>query len=618
VPTSNAALASERSHLLLEEGDVVGALAAIEEAIASDPAFPNAHHFAGWILLQQPSPTPASLEAAARHFRAALESSPAPHSLCTLADTLVALGRADEAVATMEREGQRGPFAANAHNWLAWHFIVENDFAKAVPHGREATRLAPDTGLFWGTLGEALERVGADADAYKAYLEGLAVGGTRSPGITRRRAMALEAAMRARGEALPFLDPGSLAAKRTDPANEVARAILRGIMAMPEFAQTGRVLTLGRALPVPTGDVPKAWIGCLTQGRILACALVSDLSSHSYVEVLTPKEPVMVFRHVQIQGADVSLAVSAVAEWFRAGGDADPTALNPLDAAVLLREALTLELPARQGFRIDATTDYYRPDLAASATVMDEGVGIWATAMPGGGVRLDLAPEEKGAKRSQIELSSIASLWAKKNEIVESTRRAMAAREAFFARPFTAGHATRVIRQALSEADSAGHGRWEEHVSRDDYSFGWPSAAVRVREATAEGQSLERIMVTLQESNEGVRVSIDDGEPPSVLRSSADLRGALSSLVGRALARRDTLTADALVEGRSYRVIRPMAGFILGEIIRFTRRQMIPRESIEIYEFSSVAREGVKGQLQDCVDSDLAILRKLSLFLEPI
>jgi uncharacterized protein YqcC (DUF446 family) len=399
-------------------------------------------------------------------------------------------------------------------------------------------------------------------------------------------------------------------------ADEVARAILRGIMAMPEFA-TGRVLTLGNAAPVPSGDVPLAWIGSIVDGRPVVHALASDLGIFCSVEVLAETKHGLILRSFQVRGADTDAATRAVAEWMRSGGDADRATINPLDGAMMLRDALSLAVPARRGFRITAHTDPYRKDIPAMTGVLDDGVGVSITARAEGGVRIQLAPEHKGAPRTELDVSSFERFVEVQPEIVSSMKRALAARDAFLARPFSVGHAARALVRALGAAGPTARqgtgARWETHIGRDDYLFGWPRAWIALHE-----ESAERMVVLLDESAEGVRVSLEDGGPAPVIRSVHELDSELPALVSRAERYLETVTADALIEGQTYRVLVPMAGFEVGEQLTLTEKTYVPRESCQIYRFASVSRRGITGTLDDRSDADLAILRKLGLHIERI
>jgi uncharacterized protein YqcC (DUF446 family) len=399
-------------------------------------------------------------------------------------------------------------------------------------------------------------------------------------------------------------------------ADEVARAILRGIMAMPEFAR-GRVLTLGNAAPVPPGDVPLAWIGSIVGGRPVVHALASDLGIFCSVDVLAKTQNGLILRSFQVRGADADAATRAVAEWLRSGGDADRATINPLDGAVMLRDALSLAVPALRGFRITAHTDPYRKDIPAMAGVLDDGVGVSMTARAEGGVCIQLAPEQKGAPRTELDVPSFDRFVEVRPEIVSSMKRALAARDAFLARPFTVGLAARTLVRALGAPGPAarqGEGaRWETHVGRDDYVFGWPRAWIALHE-----ESAERTVVRLDESAEGVRVSLEDGGPAPVVCSVHELDSELPALVSRVEKYLETLTADGLIEGRAYRVLVPMAGFEAGEPLRLIEKTYVPRESCQIYRFESVSRRGITGTLDDRSDADLAILRRLGLHLERI
>jgi uncharacterized protein YqcC (DUF446 family) len=404
----------------------------------------------------------------------------------------------------------------------------------------------------------------------------------------------------------------SPAAGRTARADEVGRAILREIMAMPEFSMTGRVLTLGKAAPAPAGEVPTAWIGSFVGGRPSVHALVSDLESFAVVAVLTRHEVTPVFRAIQVRGADVREATRAVAEWLRSGGDLDPTSINPLDAAVILNETLAVAVPTSAGFRVAAHADHYRPDLPAMAGVHEGSLTVLATARSEGGVRIDLPPEHMEAKIRSVDVPSFARFVEAKEEILASVRRAIATRDAFVKRAFPVGLATQSVAQALRDEAWAKGARWECRIGTDHYPSSWPSAWIQRKDGKTE-----RSVVNLVESEEGVAIRVDDGGPSVVVRSVAELHGELAAVLRRARERCGRLTADALVPGETYRVLLPMAGFDPGDTVKFVETEYIRHDGIEIYRFASTSRPGIVGQLDDSNDASLAILRKLDLYLEP-
>jgi tetratricopeptide (TPR) repeat protein len=147
--------AYEESRAAFERGDHDAALAAIREVLAADPRFPNAHNWAGWVLLKR-----GQLDEAISRFHAAVALAPDdPVPLANLCNALVAAGREADAIA----EAERAQFAG--HHWLGWHFMAEPE--RAIDHLRKAVRWR----TWWGTaranLGRALELAHRTDEAYE-------------------------------------------------------------------------------------------------------------------------------------------------------------------------------------------------------------------------------------------------------------------------------------------------------------------------------------------------------------------------------------------------------------------------------------------------------------------
>jgi uncharacterized protein YqcC (DUF446 family)/Tfp pilus assembly protein PilF len=175
---SPAAAPYEASRAAFARGDRDAALASIRAALAADPAFPNAHNFAGWILSRSPRAT-ADLDDACAHFRAAMELAPDdPVPLANLLDTLAAAGRDADAIAEAERATaitRSWDRMAGAHNWLGWRFIGRagaND--RAIAHFRDAIKWRPRWGLAHLNLGKALENADRDDEWYEQFHAALA------------------------------------------------------------------------------------------------------------------------------------------------------------------------------------------------------------------------------------------------------------------------------------------------------------------------------------------------------------------------------------------------------------------------------------------------------------
>lgn len=167
----DAASAYEASRDAVAKGDHATALAAIRAAIAADPRFPNAHNYAGWILLRLPARKPADLEDAIAYLRAARELAPDdPVPLANLCDALVEAGRDADAIGEAERatlmtaDWDR---MAGAHNWLGSHFMNKPEtLERAIEHFRQAVNWRPRWGVARANLGKSLELAHRGDEAY--------------------------------------------------------------------------------------------------------------------------------------------------------------------------------------------------------------------------------------------------------------------------------------------------------------------------------------------------------------------------------------------------------------------------------------------------------------------
>jgi tetratricopeptide (TPR) repeat protein len=221
----------EHSRALLKKGDFDGALAAARETITLDPRYPNAHSFAGWILLQRPERSAADLEAAIGYFRTARELAPWDGvPLVNLSEALVAAGRADEAIVTMERALAEGALAAYAHNWLGCHFGFQRaDVDRALSHLRAATRAKPWWSVPWVNLAALLESRGALVDAYVANEMAQSCSDLADKKQARKRSRELEAELQRAGQEVPLVMRGE-----------------SGELLGPEFTSIGRACREGR------------------------------------------------------------------------------------------------------------------------------------------------------------------------------------------------------------------------------------------------------------------------------------------------------------------------------------------------------------------------------------
>jgi uncharacterized protein YqcC (DUF446 family)/Tfp pilus assembly protein PilF len=174
---SRAAEPYERSRAAFARGEHQAALAAIAEALAIDPRFPNAHNYAGWILLHWPARTATQLESAITHFREALVIEPGTDApLANACDALLAAGREEEAIAEAERARSSPEWnrAAAAENWLGWRGLARPEtLDAAITHFRTALMRRWAWGVARSNLGKALEMKGDPDKAYEEHARAL-------------------------------------------------------------------------------------------------------------------------------------------------------------------------------------------------------------------------------------------------------------------------------------------------------------------------------------------------------------------------------------------------------------------------------------------------------------
>jgi tetratricopeptide (TPR) repeat protein len=170
-----------------QAGDAASAIALLEGLVRAEPAHPNAHNLAGWILRTSLAGMPDALVRAIAHFEAACVHEPENrHALTNLGDALIAAGRDDEAIAAMQAAVAGDDFDVRAHNWLGWYLREKKgDIDAALVHLRRATR------SFYGpahvNLGLALEAKGDLAGAEAAYEQAMLCRDVHDPALVRAR-----------------------------------------------------------------------------------------------------------------------------------------------------------------------------------------------------------------------------------------------------------------------------------------------------------------------------------------------------------------------------------------------------------------------------------------------
>ena len=150
---------------------IEAALASYREAIALNAEFADAHVALGNLLDGS-----GALGDAAASYRRALEiRSDYAEVHCNLGDVLLRLGRPTEAVVSFSRAVAINPDLAMGHYHLARALREQGDLDAAVASYRQALRIKPDIASASFGLADALSELGRPDEAITAYHEGLAV-----------------------------------------------------------------------------------------------------------------------------------------------------------------------------------------------------------------------------------------------------------------------------------------------------------------------------------------------------------------------------------------------------------------------------------------------------------
>ena len=80
----------------------------------------------------------------------------------------------NDRIDALRRMIERTPADARLHFGLALEHEKRSEWAEAAASLRRYLELSPDEGNGWGRLGQALRRLGEDADARAAYERGVA------------------------------------------------------------------------------------------------------------------------------------------------------------------------------------------------------------------------------------------------------------------------------------------------------------------------------------------------------------------------------------------------------------------------------------------------------------
>ncbi len=147
------------------------AAAVLQQVLASNPNFAEAHNNLGNVLKESGQPA-----AALKHYQEALRLKPDYlHARSNLGNSLNDLGRTDEAIACYRECLAANPNFAEGHNNLGNALRDKQQFAEAVAAYERAIALRPNYAEAYSNLGVALDSLGRGEDAVRTMQKALAL-----------------------------------------------------------------------------------------------------------------------------------------------------------------------------------------------------------------------------------------------------------------------------------------------------------------------------------------------------------------------------------------------------------------------------------------------------------
>ncbi len=554
----------------------------------SDVAQPPSDNRAGWAILSRPGATPAELQEAVACFRRSIARDPGtPEAANNLGVALLRLGRPGDAVEELERVAAGdGRLAATAHNWLGWYFTAKDcDLRRALAHLAEADRLRPRWGVVWLNRAKALDMAADMAAACAAYGEAIACGDAHDEAYARDRRLQLEMHLLGLGESPP--PPPDSAA-----ADSVAFAIVRAVVGVLDRPRAFMIRPTQRARD------PRAVIGTIVDGRALGHAIVSGTGKALRAAVLARGDGAIRFRETAVAPGDVDGAAAHLLAWLDAGG-ADAAAVTPLDLGLTLLDRLAAEGPGASGW---SWTIASPQPAALSLYELNGGVSIRVEARAGGGARVTLSPEAVGAPRRVLDVETAARATALLPEMVEATRRALAARDAFPERPFGVRQVMPVIAKAVASIRKKGWRPPEFHESFPTARASLPQGAELVSVVTAEEEAPGECTV---------RVGRDDAWK---VRSVDQLRAVLPAIVEAVRIDIRRLRPERMHPHDRFRVLAPFGPFAAGDEVQLSAILYHPRDVWRAYRLYGPGNATMT--LSEELDADTAILDAIDRYLE--
>lgn len=365
------------------------------------------------------------------------------------------------------------------------------------------------------------------------------------------------------------------------------------------------------------GDVARVGVGATSAGRSTVLLDVAELGAFVALTAMADGAPRPRFAEWQVRSQEqLATLAPEIARVVRSWAAGHPGETNVIDVAYRARALLEARFPSGV-WSVEFWPSAYGGPAGASINLRTGRDGEWRGLV---GVEplargVVIRARDGGSGRVILEREAVGSADADAlgPDLVDAVRGQLEARERFASRVFKAGDAARAVQRALAGRVPPDGGGW--HVQARDGSLPAPRPWACVYWGAFDAG--HHVAVATEDAH-GVRVAA--GAEAVVVRDAGELAAATAEIVAAIERQLGRLTVDRLVPGRRYRLLRPLGTRVrleAGAVVRLVGSAVEPREGYTVYSFRDEAT-GVVLEVTDVVDADLAVLRDLDEYLQPL